>query len=582
MRLPLPLPRPRRLQLAAALLPLALAGTAGAQDTVATTGERCDGRTVTAVVVNPEPPVVIGRTAPGWSRPLLRVALQSWRTDTAAVRPFVLLEPGERCTEFERAESERLLRAQPYLADATVRAVPDGEGVRIEVETTDDVPLIIGGALRDGRPSRVLFGNANVLGRGLLLAGEWERGGAYREGFGAHVEHYHSFGGRITTALHAVRGPLDAAYEAALLRPYLTDAQHVAWYAGYTRDERFVPFPRRTEPDLALEVTRQLYGAAGLARVGDARRHLLAGLSVAHERGDPATSGVVIADTGLAADPSPAFAGRYAPLRLTRGAALVGTRWLAFRRVEGLDALEGVHDVASGVQLLTSLGYELAEAAAGGADERRPFVSADLYLGAATSRSLTALAVVVEGRSGPERWDDVVASGRLAWTGKRAERRARTVSLEYEGGWRTRRPYRLTLGSWDAGVRGYRGSRAAGASIGVLRVEERLGVGGLGSLAGLGVAAFGDVGKVWAGDAPFGVTTGLRASLGTGLLVSVPRRSQGFYRLDLAVPLMRDRAADSWTVRFSRAVPYASVWREAGDLARARAARPSTALLGTP
>ena len=562
----------------ALLLPLVVAATlppamARAQDPAAPPEQppaACDGRVVTAVVVQPEPPTVIGRSAPGWSRPLLRVALQSWRTDTSAVRPFVLLQPGDVCTEFERAESERLLRAQPYLADASVRAVPDGDGVRIEVETVDDVPLIIGGALRGGRPSRVLFGNANVLGRGMLLAGEWERGGAYREGFGAHFEHYHGFGGRITTALHAVRGPLDAAYEVALLRPYLTDAQNLAWYAGYTRDERYVPFLRAGQPALALNVTRQLYGAAAIARVGPDRRRLLAGLSVAHERDVPD------------ADPATIFAERYAPLRLTRAAASVGTRLLTFVRLEGLDALGGAHDVAGGVQLLGTVGYELAEAPAGGEDERRPFAAADLYAGTPIGDGIAALALSAEGRNAPDGWGDVVASGRLAWTDRVSDQRARTVSLGYMGGWETRRPYRVTLGAWEGGVRGYRGSRAAGARIGVLRLEERFGTGGLGSLAAFGVAVFGDVGKVWAGDVPLGVTTGLRASVGAGLLVAVPRRSQGFYRLDVAVPVMRDRDATSWTVRLSRSVPYASFWREPGDLTRARSARPATALLGTP
>jgi len=53
---------------------------------------------------------------------------------------FLLLSARQPCTERLRAESERILRFQPFLADATVRAFPDDVGgVRIEVESIDEI-----------------------------------------------------------------------------------------------------------------------------------------------------------------------------------------------------------------------------------------------------------------------------------------------------------------------------------------------------------------------------------------------------------------------------------------------------------
>lgn len=201
--------------LAASILVSALAAaTLGAQE-----GAACEGARVTAVEIRPEAPAIIDRSAPRWARPVLRVLLQSRTTDASAIRPYVLLGEGESCSEFDRAETERLLRAQPYLAEAKVRTEAEEGGVRAIVETQDDIPLIVGLSLDDGAPSRVLFGNANVLGLGMLASAEWERGYAYRDGFGAHFAHYHLLGGRRVAKLDAVRSPLSADYSASVARP---------------------------------------------------------------------------------------------------------------------------------------------------------------------------------------------------------------------------------------------------------------------------------------------------------------------------------------------------------------------------
>jgi hemolysin activation/secretion protein len=140
----------------------------------------------------------------------------------------------------------------------------------------------------------------------------------------------------------------------------------------------------------------------------------------------------------------------------------------------------------------------------------------------------------------------------------------------------------VLLGNWNGGVRGYGRSRAAGARLAVLRIEERRGFGGLGSVLGLGGAAFTDIGKLWADDVPFGRTTSLRPSIGAALLAAVPRRSQAHYRLDVVAPLAPDRDATSWTLRLSRVVPYQAFLRETADLARARSARPASLLIASP
>jgi hypothetical protein len=545
-------------------------------------GSACDGARVTAVEIRPEAPAIIDRSAPRWARPVLRVLLQSRTTDTSAIRPYVLLGAGESCSEFERAETERLLRAQPYLAEAKVRTVAEEGGVRAIVETQDDIPLIVGLSLDDGAPSRVLFGNANVLGLGMLASAEWERGYAYRDGFGAHFEHYHLLGGRRVAKLHAVRSPLSADYSASVARPYLTGAQRFAWSANYARSEGWLGFPNPGDDAVSLENARDLYGLAALWRIGGRNRRLLAGASLGHERGTRAEEGVLVTDSGFTDAGDTPFAERYQPFRTTSLAGILGTRLLAYTPVLGLDSLAGRQDVASGLQLMGTLGYDLGASREGGEDGREPFGILDLYVGRARTTWLTALAVAVEGQRAEDGWADVVANGRLAWYAKAGERRTHEASLEYMGAWQTRRPYRIVLSSRRGGVRGYAGSQAAGGRLMVLRLEERFAAGGFGRMVGFGAAAFTDLGKLWAGDVPYGETTSVRASLGTALLVAVPRRSQSSYRVEAAARLTKDQDADKWNLRIVRTAPYATFLREAGDLTRARRGRPSSALISSP
>jgi hypothetical protein len=84
----------------------------------------------------------------------------------------------------------------------------------------------------------------------------------------------------------------------------------------------------------------------------------------------------------------------------------------------------------------------------------------------------------------------------------------------------------------------------------------------------VGLAGLVDAGRVWAGDAPFGVNSRTSIGAGIGLLLSRVE-SRRLWRLDLAVPTRPDAHA-SWEVRLS-SLRTRSFWREPGDVSRARA-----------
>src|SRR5438874_1898468 len=132
----------------------------------ADTTARCDGVAVQRVDVQTDRPKFQGTLA-WWRRIAHSLGLHHATTNEGLVRRFVSLDPGLACTEFRRSESERILRAQPFLADASVITRQEGDSVRVGVETTDEVALVGGARLRGAHVEAVNIGTLNFRGAGM-------------------------------------------------------------------------------------------------------------------------------------------------------------------------------------------------------------------------------------------------------------------------------------------------------------------------------------------------------------------------------------------------------------------------------
>jgi len=558
----------RLAELPLGLFALAVAcGALSAQD--ATRADiSCDGEIVSAIHVTPHDPSFL--VVPRSVRTLARaVGVLHTTTKAETISSFLLLEVGRQCTEQQRSESERILRLQPFIAQATVRAVPDGAGgVRIEVETTDEIPTVFAMRFHGVSPSALRFGNANVGGQGLYLAAKVERGFAYRNGVGVYGVAHQALGRPYTAAVTAERAPLGSTLTLALGHPFFTDLQRTAWHAGYGAVNRYVSFDRPEGDRLSLAVRRRFWDIGGVRRIGPSSRSAFVGALLTEEDVTPAERAVVVSDSGLVRDTSSALGGPIPSYRNLRLNAVVGVRALSFTTVRGFDALAAVQDVATGVQLGTLVGWGIPRF---GSTGDNLFASADLYAGVGSATSFAAAQVDAEAREDQRtnRWDSMLGSGRLAWYVKPAAEHTFIGSVELGGGWRTRVPFQVRLGDLQGGVRGYAASRVAGAVRSVVRLEERWSFGTLGRRAALGLATFVDAGRVWAGDAPFGVDSPTKVGVGVGLLVAVPPRSQRLWRLDFAFPVSPDAHA-RWEVRLT-GVWIRVFWREPDDVTRGRA-----------
>ena len=86
----------------------------------------------------------------------------------------------------------------------------------------------------------------------------------------------------------------------------------------------------------------------------------------------------------------------------------------------------------------------------------------------------------------------------------------------------------------------------------MLNAEDRIYVGWpFPALFDLGVTLLADVGRVWPGDAPFGVDAGWRGTVGGGLRLGFPAGSRRVGRLDLAWPVSSAGFARAPFVRVS-------------------------------
>lgn len=528
----------------------------------------CNGQRISEIVVQTLPPSYGGLFA---RMPWLRQVSTSVHTTTSprVISNLVLLTPGEPCSIFLRRETERLLRAQPFLADATVTAYPDGpDAVRVEVVTVDE-PAVLGsvGVSASAPHLRALkAGSGNVHGRGVSAVAGWKDGGFYRDTWQVRYTNYQLFTLPVQMHLTAIRRDHGFDASGTVSYPFFTDLQPRAWRVAGGASEDLIPFRTPGRDPISLGIRRQYFDAGAVARAGAPGQLAIVGGALSMERGVPAVGPVVVTDSGLVPD-SGVLAGRYRAFRSTRLNLLLGYRQVNFLRVSGFDALAGSQDVRRGVQASVSVGRGLA---LGGGEPDELFLSGSLYGGVGSAASFGALEIVAEGRrveSG--RWESVLASGRFGLYLRPHPRHTIAGSVELSAGRRQWLPFQLALGDPRGGVRGYEHADLGGATRLVARIEERWRIGNIRGTGDLGVAAFAEAGRLWAGDAPYGETTGTMPSVGVAVLAAVPPRSRRIWRLDVAVPLDRTAGA-RFGVRLTNEDRTRVFWNEPNDVKRNR------------
>ncbi len=525
---------------------MAVAHISGAQDT---TFVACAGQHIDGVVIRTSAPTVAAfRHVPTLAR---IVGAVHTTTNPEVVRRFLLLRTGDRCDELRRTESERILRAQPFIADASVRVVRGSAGgVELDVRTTDEVALVLGVAAGGGNPAVrfIRAGDENIGGEGIYFAADWRAGGAFRNGYGARYMDSQLLGRPYIFIAEGHQTPLGNDWRVDASHPFYTDVQRIAWRAQAGASDDYVQFMNDVNSSHALRVVRNYFDLGGIVRLGPPGRLSLFGASVSGDDEQPGTQQVLVTRNGFAPDTQSALLNRYVVHRIARVNALWGVRDLGFRQVVGFDALTATQDLPIGFQLGTMFGRSLAVL---GSRDDDIFMAGDLYVGAVGRTTALRFQLEGEGRRSNDSglWDGILTSAHALEYFKASTRNTTTLSLEFSGGWRQRMPFNLTLSDPVGGVRGYASSNTPGGQRLVGRLEHRVFVGRAFNFGDFGLGGFADAGRLWAGDIPYGVTTPLRESVGFSLLATVPSASARLWRLDFAIATTPEANGHRFEVR---------------------------------
>lgn len=498
------------------------------------------------------------------------------QTDPEVIRQYLLLAPGGVCEEQRRIESERILRAQPFIADAVihVHAVRAG-AVSLEVVTSDEYSLFARGWGLSGMPIGVEAGSRNIGGSGRAVFGLAEIGRGNEPGFAARFTDYHAFGLPIRFEGRWASRQLDHSWGAGLSRPFLTNFQNTSWEGNVSYDRRYYTYREPSIRDVSLEYERRRWLLGGVRRIGGEGAHASAGIIAAGEVANPVRS-VLIRERGPEPTVAPALTGEFARFDATRFGVAAGARSVRFLPVRGLSALSGPEDVP--------LGWELFGLALRGVDgwqdSPADWVSV-VYASAAVGGPRSLLRFEWEGErrhaiGGPDP-DQYAGSGRLAWFAAPTSDSRTTVSLEAAIAHRTRIPVQLTFRDDVSGLVGYHASEVGGSSRIVGRTEHRFAMPVPTDRAEFALAGLAEVGRIWAGDAPYGTNTSWKAGVGVALLAAVPKGSRHTLRIELGLPVGdRDRATPEirlfiydFTRRFWNAPRALWLAREAATAARA-------------
>jgi hypothetical protein len=462
-----------------------------------------------------------------------------WRTLEETVRRDLLFAVGDACDPRRLAETERLLRARPYIRDASVVPGADADsGVTVLVRTRDEFSLEVrlhveaGGELPT---RRAVLTEDNVLGRGIHAQWYYNDYGRRSAYYGDLLDH-HFLGGRLEAELVGGKSEVGPVGEETVRRAFETDFDRLAWRESVRY--RKEPFPLVSASlGTVLQPLVQVGADVGAAvRLGRPGAQRIVGLALSADRVHVESAPLaptVDLDTVAAHE----LAGRFEERRRIRLDLLLGARKLVFHPHTGVDAVHGVEDVPEGAEAGIVLGKSLF----GGAGLQHDwFAAAEILSGTElTGPTLVFVRGKLEGRflTAAGRWDGVLADGQALWYDI-GPRSTTVVGVEGAGGWRTRTPFQLLLAG-PTGIRGYGDQALPTGSRIVIRAEERYFLGGAFGFGDVGAALFAEGARGWAGDAAFGENTGFVGAVGVGLRVAVPRGSRRTYRLDLAFPLSR-------------------------------------------
>jgi hypothetical protein len=452
------------------------------------------------------------------------------RTKPEVIRQQLLFSPGEPFSAQQIEESERILRRNHYIHDATIEPVGNEDGqVDILIRTTDVwtlTPRLSFSRSGGTNSSAVGIKDTNLLGRGIEVEA------LYRSDVDRDTQLFQIADPQFRNSWYG----LNAQYEnnSDGDRTYLEFGK--PFYALTSRSAHGIFVEDRDRIDSLYdrgEITGQF-------RHTSRNREIFAGWSSGLRDG---WSRRYFAGLGLDEHRFSAAGEDYLPIdRLPADRRFVypflGVEWIqdAFRKLENLDQIRRTEDRFLGTAFRAQLG--LASTSLDSGSSAWLFkASARTSFGNPDNRVL-ALTTDLAGR-----WAAGTAENLLLRLGgryykRRSDRRLFFAELSGEYGHKLDADQQILLGG-DSGLRGYPLRFQAGDKRVLLTLEERLFTDWYPfRLFRVGGAVFFDAGRAWGSDSATDGGSGVLKDIGLGLRIGNPRAGRGHMtHIDLAFPL---------------------------------------------
>jgi hypothetical protein len=472
-------------------------------------------------------------------------------TREAVIRREILLAEGDCFDPEMLLESERVLRASSFLAKVDIYGIPQPDGTyHVVIDTRDDwsVRLEPQTNSRDGlQLTGVELRDDNLLGYGKRVSAfylrEWDE-----PTYGFSYATPQLLGSRWDGSLAAGKTPTGHLFSQSLSYPFIGESGRWAMRQQLHHSDQFFDYLAESDSGLVrilFPEQRRSFDLGGVIRFG--------------RRGSLTLLGAALAGEWIAYPSHPRFAQKEMEQTLAgdsllrvpfgrdsvssvRAMLLAGQRNVRYVRRRGFDTVRGTEDIRLGFEAEVGIGRSIAALSS----HRDMALQLGLFGGAEIGTEITAgTQILLEGKrksdEASERtaWNDVFAqmSGWAYWRPSPESRHTFIGALAAAGGWNTTVPFQLTLGGASA-LRGYPRQQDPGAQRVVVSLEQRSYWGWpYPHLFDLGTVAFVDVGRIWAGEVPYGIDSPVRANVGLGLRAALPPGSRNTFRLDLAVPI---------------------------------------------
>jgi outer membrane protein assembly factor BamA len=447
------------------------------------------------------------------------------------IRQLLLFKTGDPVSVRVIEETERLLRANNFLYDASIRPIALRDGVvDVEVRTRDTWSLDIGiGASREGghNKSRLSLKEENLFGTGISV-GVGYTSDVDRRGTTFEVADNNILGTRSNIAYTYAKNDDGSSQSFALQRPfYALDAR---WAAGFSAAKSDAIDPLYNAGNIAAEY-RHRHQAIDLS--GGLSPGLVAGWTQRY------SAGIASQEDEYALEP-----GKTAPSRLPSDLTLIGP-YVRFELVEdsfrkdvNLNLIGRIEDFTMGVQGRLQLGRALESF---GSTRDAWIYSASLANGYdVTANSFLLANIGTTGRYA-DTGENQSATAAARYYHRQGRHLVYYVAASADAVSNPDIPGPLTIGG-DNGLRGYPLRYQAGERRALLTLEARAYSDWYPfRLFRVGGAVFYDTGRAWKGENQNTINPGRLSDVGFGLRLLSARTSKGnVLHADFAFPLNPD------------------------------------------